>query len=63
VETTRARRRQAERLRRCASCGRKIEARAGRREPLGLLEDGVALCRACAVEADRDYEMTVFDAA
>ncbi len=37
--------------------------RAGEREPFGLIEDGVALCRPCAVEADREYASPAFDAA
>ncbi len=56
-------RRRSERLRRCGACGRKLEARAGEREPVGLIEDGAALCRSCAVEAERDYDTTVYDAA
>lgn len=60
---TRARRRGVDRLRRCGGCGRKLEPRADRREPFGLLEDGGVLCRACAVEAARVYDTPVFDAA
>lgn len=54
-------------LRSCGSCGAPLESpaatvsverhRASAGEPIGLLEDGMALCPSCAMDADRDYEL------
>ncbi len=50
-------------LRCCGACGIELETATADGDAVGLLEDGMALCRSCAMDAEREYELPPLETA
>lgn len=47
----------------CRGCARSLAETSGDGPAIGLIEDGVLLCRECAMEARREFDLPPLDAA